>query len=94
MAKNATMKDGRPEGSDKEGGRAPTATEERVAAYNDYKSTTAENVARFTAPDGSIADPLGLALAQGQALADLAVAAGPEIFSIFTEGVGNLIPDF
>ena len=89
-AKNATMKDGPPEGEDQGGGRAPTATEERTQAYEKYKNDVSEIFDRFTGPDGTITDPVGFALASGQALADLGVAVGPEAFQLFSDFIGNI----
>ena len=91
-AKNATMKDGAPEVGGGGGSRAPTATEERAGAYEKYKDDVGAAFYRNTAADGTI-DPAGLALDLGQAAADLGVAVGPEVFQLFSDFLGNVIPD-
>lgn len=87
-AKNATMKDGPPEGgSDTTKERPPTSNEEREAAYEEYKEKTRETFDRFTDPNGNIVDPVGLGLEIGQNIVDLGVSLGDDIKDVIGFGV-------
>ncbi len=90
-AKNATMKDGKPEASDKKEGRPPTTTEERISNYEKYKSDISEINRNFPVDsNGKTIDPIGKSLAVGQAIIDLGVAVGPEVFKLGIDAVGVL----
>jgi hypothetical protein len=83
-AKNQTMKDGPPSGSDGNGGTAtqPAPTEEETTgAYEQYKKDISDAFDRRTRRDGSV-DKTGLALDIGQAIVDLGARVGPDVLKL------------
>jgi hypothetical protein len=83
-AKNQTMKDGPPSGSEGSGGTttlpAPTEEEKR-GAYEQYEKAVSDAFDRRTRRDGSV-DKTGLALDIGQAIVDLGARVGPDVLKL------------
>ena len=87
-AKNQTMKDGPPEGGAGEATTQPRPTpEQEQGAYDDYKKKVSEAWRRHTDANGNV-DRVGLGLDVGQAVADLAMKAGPGVLKLFGELAG------
>jgi hypothetical protein len=84
-AKNQTMKDGPPSGSEGNGGTTtmlpPPTEEENGGAYEQYKKDISDAFDRRTRRDGSV-DKTGLALDVGQAIVDLGARVGPDVLKL------------